>query len=381
MRIEQEMAIRKKIRRKEVDLPEFVADFIYVSDTSKSISTCFEYLKDITLFFEFLVIERKVSASSTKDITVKDLNRLDERHFVDFMNYLTQYEKTFTTPTGKVVTQTYSNRSEGKNRKLATLRVFFDYLFQKEMVDKNVTQRIDMKVNKRAKIKNRLTDAEIERFFHTILEDVNIESDHAGAYNKKTKFRDYVITVILAYCGVRVSEITQMNTDDIFIEEQSLIVLRKGGNEQAIPVPDAIWNIVEEYAEERANATNIQKGHEKALFLSLQNRRIHQRTIRNMLEKYRERCGLSIKITPHVFRRTFGTNHYNAFHDMYLTALVLGHSSAETTRKFYADPNEERVRKSMASFQYGDSADSSDQNQLERIADNLGIPLENLQNM
>ncbi len=61
---------------------------------------------------------------------------------------------------------------------------------------------------------------------------------------------------------------------------------------------------------------------------------------------------MNIKISPHVFRRTFGTLHYNRYRDMYLTAQILGHRSAETTRKFYADPSEERKIQSMKEFTY-----------------------------
>lgn len=352
MRPEQEREIRLRLKKRYQHFPDVVNEFLYISETARSVSTVYEYAKDIQLFLDFLIEEGKVQVERSIDVTKADLGRLVERDFVDFLNYLTQYDRTYVTTKGKVISQRYTNSSEGKNRKLATLRVFFDYLFINRHVDRDVTKRIEMKITKRAKIKNRLTDDEVVRFFNTIKEDVNIESAHAKAYHEKTRFRDYVIAMLFAYLGIRVSELAQLDVDDIFKEEQALIIVRKGGNEQAIPIPDAIFEYVLEYLEVREQATNVMKDHEKALFLSMQGRRINPRTIRNMLEKYRQRSGLSIKITPHVFRRTFGTNHYNTFKDMYLTALILGHSSAETTRKYYADPNEERVKSSMAIFDY-----------------------------
>ena len=352
MRPEQEREIRLKLKKRYKQLPDFTNEFLYISETSKSVSTCFEYAKDLQLFYDFLILEKKVKAKKTIDIEAKDLNKLTERDFVDFLNYLTQYDRTYTTTTGKEVVQTYTNSSEGKNRKLATLRVMFDYLFMNRLIDRDVTKRIEMKVTKRVKIKNRLSDEEVRRFFQTIEEDVNVESAHAKAYHEKIKFRDYVIAMLFAYLGIRVSELAQLDVDDIFEEEQALIIVRKGGDEQAIPIPDAIFSHILEYMEIRTGLTNVKKEHENALFISLQGKRINPRTIRNMLEKYQQRSGISVKITPHVFRRTFGTNHYNTFKDMYLTALILGHSSAETTRKYYADPNEERIKSSMASFDY-----------------------------
>lgn len=352
MRPEQEKLVRLKLREKQARLPEFTLDFIYVSETSKSLSTCFEYAKDLTLFYDYLVAERIVKVEQTQDITTKHLNGLSERNIVDFLNYLTHYTKTYKTAAGKEVDQVFTNQSEGKNRKLATLRVFFDYLFTRSLITRDVTKRVEMKMKKRVRIKNRLTDDEVQRFFRTIKEDMNVQSDHAGNYHLKTKYRDYVIAVLFAYCGLRVSEVSTLDIQDVFTEEHALVVLRKGGNEQIIPIPDAIYDVIIGYLDQRKAMTHALREHEDALFLSMQGKRIHPRSIRNMLEKYRQRAGLSMKITPHVFRRTFGTNHYNTFKDMYLTALILGHSSAETTRKYYADPNEERVRSSMAGFSY-----------------------------
>lgn len=377
--IQTEMKLRKKIKRKQNELPDYIGDFIYISETSKSLSTCLEYLKDLTLFYEYLIDSRRFKKDSMKDISFSDLNQLTERDFIDFLNHLTHYQKTYISEAGNTVTQDYYNRSEGKNRKIATLRVFFNYLFQREEIEKDETQKIVLRTTKKAKIKNRLNNEEIERFFHTILEDLNIESEHAKVFSKKLKYRDYVIVLILAYCGIRVSELSQLDIGDIYKEEKSLVVTRKGGNEQSIPIPNAIFDIVLDYVDKREKMNNVKKEDKEALFLSLQGNRISPKAIRQTLEKYRIRSGISIKITPHVFRRTFGTNHYNEYHDMYLTALVLGHSSAETTRKFYADPNEERVKLSMQNFKYGEAEQPDEESEkMKRIADKLGISLKEL---
>lgn len=379
MNIQTEMKLRKKIKLKQNELPDYIGDFIYISETSKSLATCLEYLKDLTLFYEYLIDSRRFKKDSMKAISFSDLNQLTERDFIDFLNHLTHYKKTYTSEAGKVVTQDYYNRAEGKNRKIATLRVFFNYLFQHEEIDKDVTQKIVMRTTKKAKIKSRLNDEEIERFFNTILEDLNIESEHAKVFSKKLKYRDYVIVLILAYCGIRVSELAQLDLGDIYREEKSLVVTRKGGNEQAIPIPNAIFNIVLDYVDGREKLTDVKKEDKEALFISLQGNRIAPKTIRQMLEKYRVRSGISMKITPHVFRRTFGTNHYNEYHDMYLTALVLGHSSAETTRKFYADPDEERVKRSMQNFSYGETETPDEESErMKRISEKLGISLQEL---
>jgi hypothetical protein len=62
---------------------------------------------------------------------------------------------------------------------------------------------------------------------------------------------------------------------------------------------------------------------------------------------------------------------------MYLTAEILGHSSAETTRKFYANPDEERTAKSMKTFDYRESTGDGDE-KLKRLASKFGVSVEEL---
>lgn len=99
-----------------------------------------------------------------------------------------------------------------------------------------------------------------------------------------------------------------------------------------------------EYMEER-KTVDILPGHEDALFLSLQRRRITQRAVQLLVKKYAAIAApLKPKISPHKLRSTFATNLYHATGDIYLVADVLGHSSVDTTRKHYADMTDERRR-------------------------------------
>ena len=85
-------------------------------------------------------------------------------------------------------------------------------------------------------------------------------------------------------------------------------------------------------------------GHENALFLSLQNRRITVRAVENLVKKYASRVTTLKKITPHKLRSTYGTNLYQETGDIYLVADVLGHKDVNTTRKHYATMQEDRRR-------------------------------------
>lgn len=384
MKKDLQVKLEEQLREKLLLLPEFIYDFIEILKYSKKeLRTRFEYTKDIIVFFEFLIKSKKYLKDNIIDITVEDLEKLTARDINDYLDYLTKHSTTYYTKTGKKVTQTFTNTDIGKSRKLATLHKLFAHLYKNKTLSKDITQGIDFKATSKAKIKNRLDSEEIDIFFNTILEDVQIENDRKIKFHQKVKFRDYAIVLILAYTGIRVSELVQLDLDDISIDKKALIVNRKGGNEQRIPIPNKVIEDLSDYIRQRKELTDVDKSSKNALFISLHKKRINPRTVRVMLEKYRQRSGIEIKITPHVFRRTFGTKHYNTYKDMYLTAQVLGHSSAETTRKFYADPSEERVIQSMEIFDYEKPENNENEvslsiDKISLIAEQLGINVNTL---
>jgi site-specific recombinase XerD len=85
-------------------------------------------------------------------------------------------------------------------------------------------------------------------------------------------------------------------------------------------------------------------GHEDALFLSLQKKRLTTRAVENLTKKYAIGAAPLKHITPHKLRSTYGTNLYRESGDIYLVADVLGHADVNTTRKHYAAINEDRRR-------------------------------------
>ncbi|MCQ2609625.1 MAG: tyrosine-type recombinase/integrase, partial [Lachnospiraceae bacterium] len=81
-----------------------------------------------------------------------------------------------------------------------------------------------------------------------------------------------------------------------------------------------------------------------ALFLSMQNKRICQRSIQKLVKKYAMNVTPLKHITPHKLRSTYGTNLYRETKDIYLVADVLGHNDVNTTKKHYAAITEDRRR-------------------------------------
>ena len=109
-------------------------------------------------------------------------------------------------------------------------------------------------------------------------------------------------------------------------------------------VAEALKNYM---AGDREAATPL-PGHEQALFLSTQRKRMGVQAVENMVKKYARQVTPNKKITPHKLRSTYGTSLYKETGDIYLVADVLGHKDVNTTKKHYAAIDDNRRRKAAS---------------------------------
>lgn len=163
-------------------------------------------------------------------------------------------------------------------------------------------------------------------------------------YHKKTKLRDVALITLLLGTGIRVSECVGLDLQDVDFDVYGIRILRKGGKEAIIYFGEEVGTALLDYLEQREHMVPAE-GHENALFLSLQNRRMAVRSVENLVKKYASRVTTLKKITPHKLRSTYGTALYRETGDIYLVADVLGHSDVNTTRKHYAAQEDERRRR------------------------------------
>ena len=135
-----------------------------------------------------------------------------------------------------------------------------------------------------------------------------------------------------------------INIGDLDFSINGFLVTRKGGSQAILYFPDEVAQVLKDYLKLRREITPL-PGHEDALFLSLQNKRISVRAVQLMVKKYATQAApLKKHLSPHKLRSTFGTNLYHETGDIYLVADVLGHSDVNTTRRHYAAMSDDRRR-------------------------------------
>lgn len=331
-----QMNIENTLKMREVaaTLPRFCRDFFRGIEPTTSARTRLAYAYDLRVFFEFLHENNPVCAKM--DITEFPLSLLDDIMPVDIEEYL-EYLSYYNNKEGKEIT----NDERGKSRKLASLRSFYNYFFRLELIERNPAALVKMpKLHDKEII--RLEPDEVAILLDTVEQGDKLTEKQAK-FHEKTKVRDLALLTLLLGTGIRVSECVGLNLEDVDFQSNGIKTRRKGGYETVVYFGDEVENALRSYIEQRQQIIP-NEGHEQALFLSLQNRRISVRAVENLVKKYSKLVTSLKNITPHKLRSTYGTSLYRETGDIYLVADVLGHKDVNTTKKHYAALEDERRR-------------------------------------
>ena len=336
-----------KIREHLKELPSFTKEFFRAKTDYTSSKTRLAYIYDLKLFFNFLISETIEFKDKTMEtFELKDMESITIEHIEEFMEYLTYYIKDKNTDKRIVKPLEVENRVEGKARKLSALKSMFAYFNKKGKIMNNPANLIDTPPQK-TKEKIYLDVNELANLLDEVEQGDKLTKKQRD-YHAYTKSRDLALLSLFSGTGIRISEAVGINIKDVNIEEMRFKVVRKGGDEATLYFNDEIKNALAQYMVERNKITPIE-GHEEALFLSLQKRRITARAIQNLVKKYSALVSFK-KITPHKLRTTFGTNMYRQTGDIYLVADLLGHKDVNTTRKNYADTKDEAGRRAAMKY-------------------------------
>ena len=323
----------EKMREVLETLPPFCKQFFRGISDNTSERTRLAYAYDIRVFFEFLHDNNKsLQNMDIREFPLSVLEQLTREDIEEYMEYLSYYTKD---------EKEYTNDERGKKRKLASLRSFYNYYYQAELIEKNPAVLVPLpKLHEKEII--RLDPAEVAILLDQA-EDGTGLTKAQKRFHQATRTRDVAMLTLLLGTGIRVSECVGLDLDDVDFRNNGIRIIRKGGFESVVYFGEEVEAALHDYLEERHRIIP-QTGHENALFLSLQNRRMSVRAVENMVKKYASTVTSLKKITPHKLRSTYGTSLYKETGDIYLVADVLGHKDVNTTRKHYAALEDDRRR-------------------------------------
>lgn len=293
------------------DCPELVIEYLQYIETIRGLSprTVNGYYIDLRTFFRFLMRLRGLVSDDTPmeeiDIRKIDLAMIQSvatNEIYEFMHY---------------VTRERDNSANTRARKLSSVKGFYKYLTNKrKLFENNPAEDVDAPAQKKRMPKYLSLNESIELL-------KNIQSDFYE--------RDYCIITLFLNCGMRLSELVNINITDIH-EDGTIRIIGKGDKERLVYLNDACISALQRLCEERAKLPNLQD--KKALFVSGKTgKRLSARRVQQIVDGCLKTAGLSGKgYSTHKLRHTAATMMYQEGHvDMLALKEILGHANTSTT--------------------------------------------------
>jgi integrase/recombinase XerC len=262
--------------------------------------------KKITLFIDYLRKEKNYSEHTIrayqKDIesfidflNEEDISSVDSAAISYFLAFLMKYGLDRTTV----------------GRKLSSLKSYFKALKRMGVVSENPAELIRTP-KKKKHLPGFLTYEQIE-------DGLKIEDP-----------RDHAMMELLYSCGLRASELTGLNVDDVDLQQDEVRVMGKGGKERILPMGRRAREAVVTYLRSRPqpgidNARN-------ALFLNLRGGRLTSRSLQRIVRKHLLKVARASGTNPHILRHTFATHLLERGADLRAVQELLGHVSLSTVQ-------------------------------------------------
>ncbi|AJY77029.1 tyrosine recombinase XerS [Paenibacillus beijingensis] len=340
------MNILKQKDRQELDrrvpmMPWYVEKFINYKLPDLSPSSLLEYVRDYETFFRWLLAEGLAAGPTFAEVKLEELEKLHMDSIDNFRMFLA------TRPEN-------ANTRTTVSRKLSSLRSLFHYLSQiaedeqfYPLLRRNVMAKVSIKRTHKpkdtaAKLEGKLLqEEEIAEFLSYVKRDYgsDVASNKQALYAyKQNVVRDACIISLILNSGLRVSEVVNLNMDDLDLKKKLTYVYRKGKNDDTFKTPVYFR---QEAVDDLAAYMQLRDTHykapkrEKAFFLAIANgknegSRMTKRAIQEMVIKYAKRFGKP-SLSVHKLRHSFATDYYLR-NDLYKTQEQLGHASPETTQ-------------------------------------------------
>jgi integrase/recombinase XerD len=270
-------------------------------------------LKDYQLY---LKIEKGLAKNSidSYSLDVKKLMLFLEEHQITVspISISSENIQTF------IYTISKSLNARSQARLISGLRNFFDYLVFEDYRKDNPTDLIES-----PKIGRKLPDTLSVKEIDNIINTIDLSNPHGE--------RNRTIIETLYSCGLRVSELINLQLSDLFFEEGFIRVIGKGNKQRFVPINQQSQKFINLYLKNNRCLIKVQKGFEDTVFLNRRGKKLTRVMIFTIIKNLTEAAGIQKKISPHTFRHSFATHLLERGADLRAIQQMLGHESITTT--------------------------------------------------
>ena len=220
-------------------------------------------------------------------------------------------------------------------RILSGIKAFYRYLLLEDRIEKDPTALLEGP-RLGSKLPEVLTVAEID----LMLERIDL-SKPQGRRNK-------AMLETLYSCGLRVTELVELQISGIFRAEGFIRVIGKGDKERLVPFSPRALKEIDLYLPDR-NSLSIQAGNEDVLFLNRRGKMLTRNMVFTIIKELAKSAGIQKTVSPHTFRHSFATHLVEGGADLRAVQEMLGHESITTT-EIYTHLDSEYLREAIISF-------------------------------
>ncbi len=207
-------------------------------------------------------------------------------------------------------------------RALAAVRSLFRWLAREGVVDQNPAALVAT-----PRLPKKLPRVPTVEEMNTVLDSGMPE---CAAFPQ----RDLLMLELLYGCGLRNSELTGINLDDIRWANEAILVRGKGKKERYVPFGDSVRAAVAAYLPERKRVLDERKGSTPALLINTRGGRLTTRSVGRIVKRIAVAKGLPPDVHPHTLRHAFGTHMLEEGADLRAIQEMLGHERLSTTQRY-----------------------------------------------
>lgn len=256
---------------------------------------------------------------------------LDEKTLKAYRIDLNQYFESFTCDEpAKIEIEQYITELHKKykqktiKRKLASIKAFYSYLEEEELIRENPMNRIRAKFKEKMVLPRIVPRNEIEQLLNHIY-----QARKDASWKKRFWLRDLAVIEMCFATGARIYEISNIRRENVDLLSGTICIMGKGGKERYIQIgAEEVLELLRTYYQENKDAIAA-SGY---FFVNQNGGRFSEQSMRAMLKKYTKQAGIERNITPHMFRHSFATYLIEEGVDISYVQELLGHSSIKTTQ-------------------------------------------------
>ncbi|MEP6468276.1 MAG: site-specific tyrosine recombinase XerD [Chloroflexota bacterium] len=225
-------------------------------------------------------------------------------------------------------------RREGRRpttqaRKVAAIRSFYGFALREGIAERDVAALLDSP-RPGSYLPDVLDPDDVARIL-----DAPATDDPVG-------IRDAAILELLYACGLRVSELTGLDTDRVDLAGLQVRVIGKGNRERRVPMGEPARERLHRYMT-GPRATWTTRRPTPAVFVSQRGARLARESVWRLVRRWAEQAGVKVHVSPHTFRHSFATHLLEGGADLRVVQTLLGHASISTTQ-LYTHLTGERLR-------------------------------------